>query len=101
MREIIEFNLDNVDSVAQTTDLYDGRISTANAMKKLSKTDSEVTVLVMAYNQLEKTNKKLYNKYGKNIFIKGQGTSLFLSAIFIPNPNSALSSNNELAQETL
>ena len=57
MREIIEFNLDNVDSVSQTTDLYAGRIATANAMKKLAKVDSEVTVVIMAYNRLEKTKR--------------------------------------------
>ncbi len=69
MREIIEFNLDDAESIEQTTDVYNGRIATANAMKKLSKIDSEVTVLVIGYNRLEKTKRCVESilKYSKNV----------------------------------
>ncbi len=57
MREIIEFNLDDAEAIEQTTDLYTGRVAATKAMKKISKIDSEVTIIVMAYNRLEKTKR--------------------------------------------
>ena len=57
MAEIIEFNLDNAEAIEQTTDLYTGRVAATKAMKKISKIDSEVTIIVMAYNRLEKTKR--------------------------------------------
>ncbi len=69
MREIIEFNLDDAEAIEQTTDVYNGRIVATKAMKKISKIDSEVTIIVMAYNRLEKTKRCVESilKYTTNV----------------------------------
>lgn len=57
MKEIYEIDLNNIDFIEKTHDLYKARTFTSYAMDKNNTENSEVTILVTGYNRLEKTKR--------------------------------------------
>ena len=57
MDKIIRVNIKNKEEKEKVSNIYEGRKVTAELSARAKETQSEVSVIVLAYNQLEKTNR--------------------------------------------
>ncbi len=69
MKEIYEFDTSKIENPEINTNLYEGRECISNMLQSIKECSSEVTIFVLAYNNLNKTKDCIDSvfKYTKNI----------------------------------